>query len=193
MMTDDQKPAFVAALTELKALKPGGPLTKEQFSAWWNHMRTRWEISDFQCACRKLADDLEFMPNPFHFEQLRKAARTLPGEAWAQVLECARKGLKLPDDQLIRRAVEILGGIRVIAMSETDKTHFLERRFVEHYEQLQDAEEIREALPQIAGPAPIRDLLAGVARKSLSGNEQKPVQERAETVGYPTPAGSVPK
>lgn len=149
MMTEDQKPAFVAALTELAALKPGAKLAKESYAAWWNIMRANWTLEAFQQACQHLARTVEFMPNPFHFEQLRKAQRPTAGEAWASALDCGRHGRSTSGDALTDAAARALGGYRAIGMSEVDKTHFLERRFCEHYERLSEAEHVREELPAL--------------------------------------------
>ena len=46
-----------------------------------------------------------------------------------------------------------LGGYTAIAMCDEDKLHYLERRFVEHYEAKQDADEVREALPSLTADA----------------------------------------
>lgn len=147
-MTEDEKPQFVAALTGLAALKPNGTLTAEAYGAWWNAMQD-WELDDFRAACAQLARTSEFMPNPYHFEQLRKAGRKTAGEAWALVREAARRDGDCPDDPHIRAAVRALGGIRTIGMTNTDQMPFLERRFAEHYDQIQDREEVRAALPNL--------------------------------------------
>lgn len=171
MMTDDQKPAFVAALTELAALKPGAKLARESYAAWWNIMRGGWSLEAFQQACQHLARTVEFMPNPFHFEQLRKAQRPTPGEAWARALDCGRHGRSTSGDALIDAAVRAIGGYRAIGMSEVDKTRFLEMRFCEHYERLGEVDEIRERLPELAhggakqkltGPRKAGELLRGI-------------------------------
>jgi hypothetical protein len=166
MMTEDQKSAFVAALAELAALKPGAKLAKESYAAWWNIMRENWSLESFQGACIQLARDVEFMPNPYHFEQLRKSARLTAGEAWTKVLAVARSNGRTSGDPLIDKAVFALGGYRAIGMSETDKTHFLEKRFSEHYADIDVAIEIREALAELVSDAPNNIRTLG-ARKAL--------------------------
>ena len=157
-MTESDKPMFVAALTELAALKPNAKLSPEVYAAWWNAMHERWPLAEFRAACAQLRDSMEFMPNPYHFEQLRKACRMTAGEAWAQVREAARNGDDCPDDRRIAAAVRALGGIRTIGYTNTDQMQFLERRFAEHYESISDAEDVREAVPQIAGQSLLRSL-----------------------------------
>jgi hypothetical protein len=167
-MTDADKPGFVAALAELASLKAGAKLTVEQYGAWWNAMRGVWTLDDFRDACARLSREVEFMPNPFHFEQLRKAARLTSGEAWALVRQAARVGAPCPADPDIAAAVLALGGMRAIGMTHSDQMPFLERRFAEHYESIADSENIREEMPRIAGGSrrligvqPIAKLLAG--------------------------------
>ncbi len=157
-------PRFQAVMTgmaELYQRELSGPL----LDAYWLALSS-WGLSEFEAAAAELMKTCEFMPKPVAFNTLRKAGRATAGEAWAEVLECARRGLELPDDPLLRRAVHAIGGIRAVAMSDVDKTHFLEKRFCEHFESIQDAEDIREAVPQIAysskrinGPTPINRLL----------------------------------
>lgn len=150
-MNDSEKSAFAAALTELAALKQSTRLTTEMYNAWWNAMREKWTLAEFCEACSHLRDTMEFMPNPFHFAQLRKqATEKTAGEAWALVREAARTGGSCPDVPAIRNAVAALGGIRAIGLTNTDQMQFLERRFAEHYEAMRDAAEIREELPRIA-------------------------------------------
>jgi len=150
-MIDSVKADFVKQLVGLAAVKPGKGLTPEGIEIWWNSMQ-HWAIEEFKHAAAHLARTIEFMPSPFHFEQLRKAGRPQAAEAWIVVLECARKGLELPADPVLQAAVASLGGIRAVAMSETDKTHFLEKRFCDHFESIQDVRDTRESVPQIAGP-----------------------------------------
>src|SRR5688572_1392913 len=151
-MIEADKPEFCAALTELAALKPNAKLTPESYAAWWNAMQS-WDLRDFRQACARLRDSMEFMPNPYHFEQLRKAGRLTAGEAWAAVREIARSGGAPHPDARVNAAVRALGGYRAIGMTNTDQMSWLERRFAEHYESISDAEDTREAVPLLAGPS----------------------------------------
>lgn len=155
-MQQHDKPQFLAVLNGLAAVKPGAKLTPEGLDVWWSSF-TDWTIEDFRAAAAQLAKSSEFMPNPYHFEQLRKASRMTSGEAWAAALEHARNGYgdesAAPKDPRIAAAVRAIGGYYAIAMSKTDSTHFLEKRFCEHYEAIGDAEDVRESVPQLAGPS----------------------------------------
>lgn len=148
-MQPADRPEFVEILEGLAAIKPGAKLTPAGLRLWWNSM-SAWPIAEFREAASHLARSVEFMPSPFQFEQLRKAGRMTAGEAWALVLEHARSGADEPEDPLTRRSLRAMGGLRTVSMSQTDRTHFLEKRFCEHYEALQDVTEVREALPAIA-------------------------------------------
>lgn len=114
-----------------------------------------WKLEDFEAACRQLMKTAKFMPRPADFEDLRKAGRETPGEAWLEARRYIRWGLHAHTldsacPPLIARVVHMIGGPNVIAMCDEDKLTFLERRFCEHFETLQDSEEVREAVPQIA-------------------------------------------
>jgi hypothetical protein len=161
MLPADRKD-FLKILNGLAAIKPGAKLIPEALEMWWAAMEA-WSLDEFKQAASHLARSIEFMPSPYHFEQLRKAGRSTPGEAWASVLRYVRNdwsplgpivngGTPEPQDELVKRTVAAVGGYRAIAQSNTESTHFLERRFCEHYESIQDAHEVREALPQLTAP-----------------------------------------
>lgn len=151
-MQPNDKPKFLSVLNGLAAIKPGAKLTQEALSLYWGAL-SAWNIEDFTAAANELARTQEFMPNPYHFEQLRKAGRMTAGEAWAEVLAIARNGGGEHESPLVNSAVRAIGGYRAVGMSHTDATHFLEKRFCEHYDSIGEREDIREAIPQIAGPA----------------------------------------
>lgn len=169
-------PRFQAVMTGMAELYQR-ELSAPLMDAYWLAL-TDWPLSEFEAAAGQLMKTEEFMPKPVAFNKLRKAGRQTAGEAWIRVLEYARHGYNVnglqwangggsvgPDDPLVRRAVAAIGGYKAIAMSETDKTHFLERRFCEHFEGMQDAEEIREAVPEIAF-----DRRAGISGPTSVGN-----------------------
>ncbi len=148
-MVDADKPKFLAVLNGLAAVKPGAKLTPEALDVWWAAMR-HWSLEDFRGAAAELVRKVEFFPNPFHFEQLRKAAASVTaGEAWARVREVARNGGSTTGDPRIDRVARVLGGFRVIGYTNSDQMQFLERRFCEHYEEIGDAEDVRDALPAL--------------------------------------------
>lgn len=150
----------------------GQELDQLVLDAYWLAL-SGWEFEDFEDAARHLMQTAKFMPRPADFHELRQAGRPTAGEAWATVLEYARAGVD-PSPHLESAAVGALrsiGGIRAVMMSETDKTHFLEKRFAEHFEAKQDADDVREAVPQIAdgsrqrltGPQSVSSLLSRFA------------------------------
>jgi hypothetical protein len=168
----------VVGFAELKSKQLSAPALE----LYWRSLQS-WPLDDFMAAAEHLILTCEFMPTPKDFEDLRKAGRRTSGEAWVIVLDYARRGFTQwdsglpclngqvpePNDELLLRAVRAVGGFKAVAMSQTDKTSFLERRFCEHYEAMQDADEVREAVPQIAfskcnaldGPRSVRGLLRG--------------------------------
>lgn len=163
-MLDADRPAFAAALNELAVLKPGAPkLTAVHLDAWWNAMRDKWSLDAFRQACAKLRDGVEFMPNPFHFEQLRKSLMRTCGEAWSQALEHAKtlsvSGGFLQEresgDELLDRAAHAIGGFKAIASAGGRDLQFLEKRFCEHYEDIATSVDARLALPQVVATAVI--------------------------------------
>lgn len=146
-MTPTDKPAFVAVLVGLAAVKPGKGLTPEALEIWWSAMQS-WGLDDFRAAASHIARTVEFMPSPFHFEQLRKAGELTSGEAWSLALS----GARLEPGSRVARAAQIVGGQQHIrhANIEHDLPH-IQRRFIEAYDDLTGVDSTRTALPQIAG------------------------------------------
>lgn len=132
-----------------------GPL----LDAYWLSLRG-WSLDDFESAAGNLMATSKFMPRPAEFTALRKAGRPTAGEAWAAALSHGSGGWRERrscGDDLVDRVANMIGGYRSIAMCEDEKLGFLERRFCEHYESLQDAEDVRGALPAIANGHPRLD------------------------------------
>lgn len=132
----------------------GKEISNPLLDAYWIALRN-WSLGDFEAACGHLMEHATFMPRPADFTALRKAGRETPGEAWITArrhLVWGLRGYTLHADcpPLIARAVHAIGGANVIGMCDEDKLTFLERRFTEHFETMQDSEETREAVPQIA-------------------------------------------
>jgi len=177
-MTPADRKKFLEVVVGFAELK-GKQLSAPALELYWRALQ-RWSLDDFLAAAEQLVRSCEFMPTPKDFEDLRKAGRRTAGEAWTLALEFARKGFDRwtdggisrnqipdPDDEFLMRAVRAIGGFRAIAMSNVDSTHFLERRFCEHYEAMQDADEVREAVPQLACSR--TPLLSGPRRIADSG------------------------
>lgn len=158
MTPADRKP-FLETIVGFAELK-GKQLSAPALELYWRSLQ-HWTLTDFRAAAEQLLRTCEFMPLPKDFEDLRKAGRPTAGEAWAAVLDYARRDYspnfpaRLPTrgvlgDPIIQRAINAVGGVRAIAMTNSDAMHFVERRFCEHFESAQDSDDIREALPQIA-------------------------------------------
>lgn len=163
-MRESDKPIFGAILTGMAQLKPGGKLTAEALELFWNAM-AHWTIEEFQAAANQLVRTSEFMPNPFHFEQLRKAGRLTAGEAFDRARAHARelpvsggfvRDLPLGNG-VIDAAVRACGGWRVFTNATSEGLPFLERRFAEHFDSITDAEDTRIALPDLTGGTKLLD------------------------------------
>lgn len=166
MKPQDRK-AFLEVVVGFAELK-GKQLSAPALELYWNAMQT-WSLEEFRKAAEHLLRSCEFMPVPKDFEDLRKAGRRTAGEAWA--LACSSTSSAYTPtgyrggtsgDALIDQCVHMIGGYSVIAMCDEAKLHFLERRFCEHYESLEDADDVREALPQIAAKGALTNLRRGL-------------------------------
>lgn len=151
-MTPADRQKFAEVVLGFAELR-GKQLSAPALELYWRAMQS-WELPEFLAAAEQLVRTSEFMPTPKDFEDLRKAGRPTAGEAWLEARACARGWREhvvvRTGDYLIDRAVATIGGYRAIAMCDLDKMGFLERRFAEHFESMQDAEDVREAVPQLA-------------------------------------------
>jgi len=149
-MDAENREEFVRVLAGIAEIK-SKEMTTEAFEIWWNLMQG-WEISDFKKAAGYLLKNCQFMPQPFDFEQLRKKGAKSAREAWGLALAHAegpwRQGVL--GDTLIDQVVAILGGYRMIALTNSDRLGFLERRFIDAYGDFQDSDDVREALPNLS-------------------------------------------
>lgn len=179
-MTPQDRKAFVEVVLGFAELK-GKQLSAPALELYWRSLQ-HWSLNEFRTAAEQLLRTCEFMPLPKHFEDLRKAGRPTAGEAWRWVLSrypahrCQVETLDEEHRALIERTVQAIGGWHVIDMCEVEKIHFLERRFAEHYADIQDAEDVREAVPEIAfdrnrlaGPTSASNLLGRMKRDGTGG------------------------
>ncbi len=156
-MDSGDRPEFVRVLNGLAAIKRFD-LTKDSYELWWQSMKN-WSIDDFRDAAGYLLLNCKFMPTPYDFEQLRKKGEVSAHEAWSLALNHAegawRKGAL--GDALTDRVIAMLGGYSVIAFTYKDKLGFLERRFLDAYNELLDTSVVREALPDLTERARIQN------------------------------------
>ncbi len=157
-MDSGDRPEFVRVLNGLAAIKRVD-LTKDVYEIWWQSLRD-WPINDFKDAAGYLLLNCKFMPTPFDFEQLRKKGEVSAHEAWAKALDHAAGGAwrnGLLGDALTDRVAALLGGYSVIALTHKDVLGFLERRFLNAYNDLLDSSVVREALPDLTERARIQN------------------------------------
>jgi hypothetical protein len=165
---------FLKIIRGFASLKGKPALSSDALSMYWYAM-LEWRIEEFRSAAVHLLRTLAFMPQPADFEKLRKTGRQTAGEAFARAVQtsksCSQRGYMndnvTSDDPLIDRAVRAIGGYCCFAMCDVDKLHFLERRFTEHYESIQDAGDVREWLPQLPRDRPHELTEAGKLAKTI--------------------------
>jgi hypothetical protein len=139
---------IVIGFAELK----GKALSAPALELYWRAMQG-WALEDFQAAAEVLLRTCEFMPTPKDFEDLRKAGRMTPGEAFSRAMEIARScspyRAATSGDACIDAAARACGGYFAMGQHETVKLGFLERAFTEHFATISDAQDTRDALPQL--------------------------------------------
>lgn len=171
-MKPNDRPKFLEIVIGFAELK-GKALSAPALELYWRSMQG-WTITEFAAAAEQLLRTGDFMPVPKDFEDLRKAGRMTAGEAFAVAREVARQSrphsTSTSGDGRIDAAAAACGGYFAMGQQETEKIGFLERRFAEHYDAISDAEDTREAVPQLAGqprarlngPQPISSIRIGV-------------------------------
>jgi len=182
---DADKAEFVKVVMGFAELK-GKQLSLPAVELYWRAMRD-WPLDYFMAAAERLVKTSQFMPEPYHFEELRKSGRMTAGEAFAKALEWAKSGAyrhpaQSPEAIFIDSVVQAMGGWSRIAGSDPDDVQWTEKRFAEHFAELQDVTETREALPQIA-MSPGLQILLQRQTKQITGpksSSPRPALEAAK-------------
>ena len=106
--------------------------------AYWLALR-EWSLAEFQAAAAELMRTSKFMPRPSEFNDLRKKAlRKTAAEAWFT------SGTS--SDPRANRAMAIAAQGRYVGHIPRDELPFVQKRFAEVYDELEDVEETRAAL-----------------------------------------------
>ena len=149
MQPQDRRP-FLEVVIGFAELK-GKQLSAPALELYWNSMQD-WTIEEFRAAANVLVRTCQFMPTPKDFADHRKAGQPTKGEAWSAVLDHLKGGYRSGGlSPQIDRAVRAIGGYRTLAMMPADQLPWQERRFAEHFEDMAEADAMRQeplALPQ---------------------------------------------
>ena len=154
-MNPHDRREFLEILVGFAEIK-GRSLSAPAIELYWRAMQA-WTLHEFRAAAEHLLRTEQYFPTPAHFEALRKAGRQTAGEVWAGIrayLSWSLHGYRLkpgtPDR--IAKAISACGGAHAIAMADVEKLGFLERRFCEHFDEIAERTDAREALPQLTAP-----------------------------------------
>lgn len=172
-MTPIDRQAFIEVVIGFAEIK-GRTLSVPALELYWRCLQ-HWPLDAFRAAAEQLVLTCKFMPEPKDFEDLRKAGRPTAAEAWVAVMVAVRSSAYRGPREgyvvnaLVDRAVAGIGGYDMIGMGESSKNHFLAKQFQEAFEGLQDAEDVREAIPQIAYSGDRQKLKGPASSKVLLG------------------------
>lgn len=170
---------LLRAMNRVLACQSGAELDNPMLDVYWLALRD-WPMQDFEQACAHLLRTERFMPKPADFTDLRRAGEVTSGEAWARVVAHARdlpvsggylQG-RASGDALLDAAARAVGGYRVVANASERDLQFLEQRFTEHFDEILDRSDVREALPQLTRDPSRPALLAEITegnRKRIGG------------------------
>ncbi len=157
-MKQPDRESFVETLLGFAEIK-GRQLSAPALELYWRSLQ-HWPLDAFLIAAEQLLRTCKWMPEPKDFEDLRKVGRPTAGEAWERARRACGSAIVYGQvthngtcgDPFIDAVVRAMGGYGEIAMCETGKLHFLERRFGEHFDTMLEAQDTRDAVPQIAAP-----------------------------------------
>jgi hypothetical protein len=136
MQPKDRK-AFLEVVVGFAELK-GKQLSAPALELYWNSMQD-WPMDDFRRAATVLIRTAEFMPTPKDFNDLRKAAKPSAAEKWFT------KGIS--PDPIANQAMKIATQGRYVGHIPLDQLQWVQKRFIEAYDEIQDSAEARAALP----------------------------------------------
>lgn len=168
-MLETEKPQFLEIINTLAAILPsqgGNQLTELSYQAWWLALRD-WTLDEFNQAAQQLLANSKWMPTPSDFMEIRKRVRRRKEEAWLLAKRssgsCRTNDGRFGDggtcgDELIDRSVRIIGGYRAICECNVDKLEWLQKRFFETYETIQDVYETRRRNPALTQRAGLTQL-----------------------------------
>jgi hypothetical protein len=141
-VTPSDKPEFLQIMNGLASVF-GGQLTPEALDVWWGAF-AGWSLHEFRGAAGSAVTRCKFMPRPADLFDVRRASRPTPGEAW----EIAGNGR----DALADKAFNIATQGRYFGHIPYDEHQWIQKRFLEVYEQLAEVEDARASAPQLAAP-----------------------------------------
>jgi len=103
-------------------------------------MLKEFSMDQVEFASRKILRTRKFtkMPPIAEFiEALEGNAKTKGLEAWAVVMETLAMGFSPPEDLKITEVVNHIGGWSWLIARSYDELHWIEKRFIDHYESLE--------------------------------------------------------
>ena len=117
-------------------------------------VRIYWEVlskysdEQIEAACKAALSRCKFFPKPAEIEELIPSGVMSPPEAWGAVMEALEFGKESADPQ-VNEAVRRVGGWGYLKEKTNDELQWISKRFVEHYNDLQDQNRLRiaQALP----------------------------------------------
>jgi hypothetical protein len=142
-MTPADRPEFLRVMNGLAAVF-GSQLTPEALDLWWGAFAD-WTLVDFKQAAGATVTRCKFMPRPADLFEVKRASVLTGGEAWS----VAGKSTDARAD----KALHIATQGRYIGHIPLDELPWVQKRFLEIYEQLADVDEARKVAGHLVGPA----------------------------------------
>lgn len=122
-------------------------ITKEGMQMRFDMLR-EFSMEEIEFAARKIMQNRKYTKMPpvaEFFDAIKGKAGTRALEAWGSVVECLKRGNE-PDDPIAVEAIRRIGGWSWLMRQSYDELHWLEKRFVEHYDSYEQKKQT--ALPE---------------------------------------------
>jgi len=124
--------SIMAFLAEI--FDDGKPLNKQKIQAYWLVLK-KYPINSIKTASKILIRERTYKSFPLPAEIIKYIPnnKLSPHEAWQVVID----GLSndhCPNEKVIRKVIDTLGGWSWLGSRTYDDLHWIEKRFLEHYE-----------------------------------------------------------
>ena len=137
-MDDSHKKQFLVALSTLKEVLGGKPLTNAAIRGYWIALRDL-SLESFQYACERVMSECKFFPKPAEIRAFSDDSLELAVErAWSQLLEGLRVFGQVHrvkfEDSVLSATIKQMGGLRTLSQTKReDLCSFGKHRFKETY------------------------------------------------------------
>jgi hypothetical protein len=128
----EQFARIMAFLAEI--FDDGKPPGKQKIEAYWRVLK-KYPMDKIKIASDILIRKRTYrsFPLPADIIKYIPKDKLSPHSAWQEVVSCLENGY-CPSDPYISKVIDVLGGWSWLSLRTYDDLHWIEKRFLEHYE-----------------------------------------------------------